>query len=94
MEIPLCPVCGGQPQVSHMASPWDDWLVICPNCGFSYSELGDFGDTKEEAISLWNYDVQINGLDSVTLSKATADTKSKYWKEKREWYSQQNKKKD
>lgn len=94
INITPYPVCGGRPQVSHIADPWDDWLVNCPNCGFSYSENGSFGDTKEEAIQIWNSEVQLCGLDEVSISTAHNKEHSKYWKEKREWYLQQNKKKD
>lgn len=89
-----CPVCNSKPKVAKMAAPWDDYLVCCPNCGFSYAELGDFGDTPEEAIFIWNHDVKVNGLDSVTLSAANSELASQFWKDKREWYLQQNKKKD
>lgn len=93
-KICNCPVCNTLPKVSKMASPWDDYLAHCPECGFSYAELGDFGDTEEAALFLWNYDVTINGLESVTLSAANNALQSKFWKDKKEWYLQQNKKKD
>lgn len=91
VEDMLCPVCGSRPQVSQMAEPWNDYLAYCPECGFSYAELGDFGSTEKEAIFLWNYDVQINGLESVTLSAANNSLQSQFWKDKKEWYLQQNK---
>ena len=93
-SIVNCPVCGSRPQVSQMADPWNDWLVHCPICGFSYSENGSFGNSQEDAVLIWNNEVQKCGLDYVSISAANNKERSKYWKEKREWYLQQNKKKD
>ena len=89
-----CPVCGGRPHVCHMAEPFNDYIVSCPECGFSYSGLGNFEDNEEDAIETWNRDVIMYDLNIVSISAEGNETDSKYWKEKREWYSQQNKKKD
>ena len=89
-----CPVCGSRPHTIKMAEPWNNYLVKCPECGFSYGALGDYGDNEEEAIETWNRDVIRYDLNTVSVSAEGNEVDSNYWKEKKEWYLQQNKKKD
>lgn len=93
-ELCNCPVCNNKPQVVKISTPWSDYLVCCPICGFSYSKLGIFGDTEQDAINLWNHYVKKYKLETVTLSVKLNPIESKMWKDQKEWYLQQNKQKD
>ena len=60
-----CPNCDcTNPEVYSSSNPWDDYIVICPVCGFSYSECGGYGDSDQEAIEVWNYGVEHWGVNN------------------------------
>ena len=85
--IPMkpCPVCGGKPRVYHSID-FDDYIIGCPNCKFSYTELGDYGINPDEAVEFWNDDIETKGLDLVSCSTVQNEVKSEYWKAQKETY--------
>lgn len=59
MKAKPCPICGCEHiETWHTEMPWDDYLAVCQNCHFSFSEQGLYGDWPEDAIELWNDEIE------------------------------------
>lgn len=55
MKANPCPMCGCEHiEIQHIEKPYDDYLAFCPKCGFDFADRGLYGEWPEDAIELWN----------------------------------------
>ena len=59
MKAKPCPMCGCERvDIIQGEEPYDDYLAVCHNCDFSFDDLGLYGDWPEDAIELWNEELE------------------------------------
>lgn len=58
MKAKPCPICGYEKVEVWQTKDFNDYLVVCPKCDFSFSEEGLYGDWPEDAIELWNEELE------------------------------------
>ena len=51
IKILNCPKCHGRAETKCVLQHWNDFVVRCSNCGFTY---GIFESEKNDAIKKWN----------------------------------------
>lgn len=59
MKAKPCPMCGCEViDIIETEPPYNDYLAICSNCDFSFDERGLYGEWPEDAIELWNEELE------------------------------------
>jgi len=51
LRIMKCPKCGHEAKIFCVLSHWNDYVVRCSNCGFSYDL---YEEEEKDAIRKWN----------------------------------------
>ena len=58
MKAKPCPMCGCEYIEVIESEDYHDYLAVCPNCDFSFDERGLYGEWPEDAIELWNEELE------------------------------------
>ena len=58
MKAKPCPMCGCEHIEVIKSEDFNDYLAVCPKCNFSFSERGLYGMWPEDAIDLWNEELE------------------------------------